>query len=317
MAKCGRRATYEERLSICRLIESGESPNRVVEKSGFGRSTVFGWWQTYRRAGPEGLRTKRTPGPAANLNDGQLAQLRAVIVESGRRGPYSWARLWTRKSVGRVIDEVFGVRLSPVSIGRVLERIGISLVNPLTRRDADDASAAWPDGVPATFGAEARKAGAAVYYVWIAPLGRTDSADPHGRVLFCAQAARREVRFRSVGGDTDADAFIHMCEALLREGDRPAVVITESTDATRSQKTVMFFASTHGRLSLLLLATNRDLTHGEEPTDCWQLTLRDARPAAESTELVVVSGTKRPDHIEHELVLRLFRRRLETVMCGT
>jgi transposase len=327
MAKGGRRATYEERLSICRLIESGESPNQVVKKSGFGRSTVFGWWQAYRRSGPEALRTKRTPGPAANLNERQLAELRALIVDAGRRGTYDGGRLWSRKRVGEIIDSVFDVRLSPVSIGRVLSRIGISLADPLTRFKTTEPAASWPDGVPAALGAEARRAGAAVYHVWWEPLtpergaaagdAATSAGDPHGFLLFCAGGAHREVRFRSVIGGTEDDAFIQMCEALLREESRPVVIITESSDATRSQKTVRFFASTNGRLSLLLLATNTDIrrerTEGRED-DFWRLTLHDPRRAVEDDKLVVVSSNQELDDIEHELVLRLFRRRLDAVL---
>ncbi|WP_223166256.1 helix-turn-helix domain-containing protein [Nonomuraea sp. SYSU D8015] len=61
----GRRASYEERLRACQLIESGKSPDLVAEILGFGRATVFGWLQDYRALGPEGLRTKKTRGPAA------------------------------------------------------------------------------------------------------------------------------------------------------------------------------------------------------------------------------------------------------------
>ncbi len=340
MAKGGRRATYEERLSICRLIESGEPPNQVVKKSGFGRSTVFGWWQAYRRSGPEALRTKRTPGPAANLNERQLAELRALIVDAGRRGTYDGGRLWSRKRVGEIIDSVFDVRLSPVSIGRVLSRIGISLVNPLTRFKDTEPTSTWPDGVPAALGAEARKAGAAVYHVWLEPLAPESAAhsiaqstaepaggtgetvpagDAHGFLLFCAGGAHREVRFRSVIGGTEDDAFIQMCEALLREESRPVVIITESGDATRSQKTVRFFASTNGRLSLLLHATNTDIRRGragDRKDDFWRLALHDPRRAAEDDKLVVVSSNQELDDVEHELVLRLFRRRLHAVMWG-
>ncbi|PKK13864.1 helix-turn-helix domain-containing protein [Thermomonospora sp. CIF 1] len=69
MARLGRRATYEERLEVCRRIESGESPDAVAAQSGFGRSTVFGWWRAYRRGGSAALRTRPTPGPPPSLSD--------------------------------------------------------------------------------------------------------------------------------------------------------------------------------------------------------------------------------------------------------
>ncbi|MEV4104898.1 helix-turn-helix domain-containing protein, partial [Nonomuraea sp. NPDC049649] len=80
MAKLGRRASFEERLRACQLIESGKSPDLVAEILGFGRATVFGWLRDYRALGPEGLRTKKTRGPAARLNETQLARLYTLIA---------------------------------------------------------------------------------------------------------------------------------------------------------------------------------------------------------------------------------------------
>lgn len=315
MAKLGRRATYEERLRVCRLIESGESPDHVIETSGFGRSTVFGWWQTYRKFGSEALRTKRTPGPPSNLSDGQLNQLRSMIVEDLMRGAPEGPVLRTRKSVARIIDEEFGIDLSPVSVGRAMDRIGVPLVSPITRIKEAETERQWPVGTLATVQSATRD-GAVVHYVWNEPLRpfRTFAEprfdDRRQGILISSVGDSREVVFRAVVGSTGADAFIHLCHTIAEKNSSPGVpiiVVAESSNATCSGKVTRFFAATGGQLSLLLLpARNRRAANRADFEDAM---IGGLQCGSGTSRLVASNDDRELDVMEIELALRSLRGR--------
>ena len=85
MAKKGRRSTYEERLAGVRMLEQGLPVDRAAAAVGVDRSTLLGWWKSYRLIGPESLRTKKTRGSDGKLNDVQLRELYALLVCSDPR----------------------------------------------------------------------------------------------------------------------------------------------------------------------------------------------------------------------------------------
>lgn len=166
MAKLGRRATYEERLRACQLIESGKSPDLVAEILGFGRATVFEWLREYRTLGPGGLRTKKTRGPATKLTDAQLARLYALIVGTDPRQLSFRFALWTRAMVAELIRREFKVKPSPVSVGRALARLGMSPRRPLYRAYQQNpaAVAEWKQQTFPAIASEAKRLGAVVFF---------------------------------------------------------------------------------------------------------------------------------------------------------
>ncbi|PRX48776.1 transposase [Nonomuraea fuscirosea] len=143
-----------------------KSPDLVAEILGFGRATVFGWLQEYRALGPEGLHAKKARGPAAQLDDAQLARLYALIAgKDPRRLSFGFA-LWTRAMVAELIRREFKVKLSLVSLGRVLAKLGMSPQRPLYRAYQQDpaAVAEWKQHAFPAIAAEAKRLGAAVFF---------------------------------------------------------------------------------------------------------------------------------------------------------
>ncbi|MHB1837064.1 MAG: helix-turn-helix domain-containing protein, partial [Solirubrobacteraceae bacterium] len=112
MAKLGRRAAYDERLRAVQAIERGKSAELVAEIFGFARSTVFGWWQTFRESGEVALRTKPTPGRVSMLSEKQQRRLSKLLVNSDPRQLQFEFALWTRAMVAELIQREFGMNLS-------------------------------------------------------------------------------------------------------------------------------------------------------------------------------------------------------------
>ena len=134
----GRRATYEERVSACEALENGISADEVAKVLKVSRASVFEWQKTYRANGAEALRTKKTRGPKSKLDDGQMSQLYRLIAGSDPRQLSFGLALWTRGMIQELIFRQFGVRLSVVSVGNVLGKLGMSPQRPLYRAYEQD-----------------------------------------------------------------------------------------------------------------------------------------------------------------------------------
>lgn len=110
----------------------------VAADLGLNRSTVFGWVAAYRAAGIEVLRAKPVPGRPPRLSGAQLRTLYTLIVGVDPRQYESRCALWTRDLVRQLISTRFGVWLSAVSVGRLLQTPGLSPQRPVFRASQQD-----------------------------------------------------------------------------------------------------------------------------------------------------------------------------------
>lgn len=185
--------------------------------------------------------------PRAAAQPERRPRLRSLPVDAPSR---EGSAIWTRTSVQRLIKRVFGVHLSPVSVGRVLERIGIPQVNALTRFKEAEAAGRWPAGTLAAVREQVR-AGFAVHYLWVGPLPAYPPAPAPAGTLVTAGGGRAELRFRASRGESGTAAFLHMCRVLVEETRSPATLVAESGPASLAPEVTRFFASAKERLSLL------------------------------------------------------------------
>jgi transposase len=124
------------RLRAVRQVEQGAHPEDVAAALGMTRAAVYGWLAKYRQGGLDALRAKPVPGRPPSLSGGQLQRLYTLVVGNDPRQLQFAFALWTRAMVRELIGREFGVRLSEVSVGRLLRKLGLSPQRPLYR--------AWP-----------------------------------------------------------------------------------------------------------------------------------------------------------------------------
>ena len=138
-----RRLTHEEltefRKQAVSLVQSGVPVRVVCEGMGVSRAALFGWLARYRAGGWDALRARKRGGRRPKLDGRQLAWVYEVVTGRDPRQLKFPFALWTVKMVRELIEREFGVKLSRMSVWRLLRQMGLTPQRPLVRASQQDA----------------------------------------------------------------------------------------------------------------------------------------------------------------------------------
>lgn len=265
--------TREEiRIRAVQQVEAGQSPEAVIDALGFHRSCIYEWLAKYREGGIEALRTKRIPGRPPKLQGKHLRKIYDLItLKNPLQLKFDFA-LWTRAMVRELIRREFDVRLSEVSVGRLLRKLGLSPQKPLRRAYQQDADAvnAWKKEEYPKIQQLARNEGATIFFgdeasvrsdyhsgrTW-SPRGKTPIVEATGARfslnLVSAISAQGALRFMTFDGRMDSAKFVEFLERLLHGAESPIFLIVDRHPVHRSGKVRQFVESTEGKLRLFFL----------------------------------------------------------------
>jgi transposase len=272
----GRRLDHKTRENIriraVKLVEQGQSPEQVVEALGFHRSCIYDWLAKYREGGIEALRTKPLSGRPRKLNGRQIKKIYDIVTSNNPLQLQFEFALWTRAMVQELIWCQFKVKLSLVSVGRLLKKLGLSPQKPLRRAYQQDAARVqqWLDVEYPKIKALARKVGADIYFgdeasvrsdyhsgtTW-APKGQTPVVKTTGARfsvnMISAINPRGVLRFMTIDGRLNADKFIEFLKRLIYNADRPTFLIVDGHPSHKAGKVKKFIDSTEGMLHVFIL----------------------------------------------------------------
>jgi transposase len=275
-ANDGRRldhATLEAlRIRAVQAVEAGEHPEDVARAIGMARGTVFMWLAKYREGGLAALKAKPVPGKPPKLDATALRRLYTLIAGSDPRQLSFEFALWTREMIRELIRREFDVRLSAVSVGRLLKKLGLSPQRPLWRAWQADPEAVerWQREDFPAIRAAAKAEGATIYFgdeagvrsdyhagtTW-APLGQTPvvkaTGARHSVNMISAVTTQGLLRFAVFTGSCTAAVFIDFCQRLLADTSGPVYLIVDGHPTHKAKATKDFVASTQGRLKLFTL----------------------------------------------------------------
>jgi transposase len=260
------------RIRAVGQIEQGAHPEDDAQGLGMTRAAVYSWLAKYREGGLEALRAKPVPGRPPSLSGAQLARLYGLVVGNDPRQLRFVFALWTRAMIRELIRREFGVRLSEVSVGRLLGKLGLSPQRPLYRASQQnpEAVARWKAEQYPAIRANAAEVGATIYFTdeagvrsddhagttW-APVGRTPvvaaTGDRFSVNLISAVTAKGKLRFAAYNGNLNAKVFIDFCRRLLDDTQGPVFLVLDGHPVHRSTAVKQFAASTDGRLRLWFL----------------------------------------------------------------
>lgn len=266
-------ATLEEmRIHAVQQVEAGESPEDVIRALGFSRPRIYEWLAKYREGGIEALRAKPIAGRPPKLDGKQLRWVYQTITGKNPLQLRFEFALWTRAMIRDLIREKFGVRLSEVSVGRLLKKLGLTPQRPLRRAYQQDPKRVerWLKQEFPRIRALAKREGAVIFFedeagirsdfhagtTW-APRGQTPivpaTGQRFGLNLVSAISPRGELRFMTLEGRMNGEKFLEFLERLLHHADRPIYLIVDGHPSHRARKVFDFVQSTNGWLRLFFL----------------------------------------------------------------
>lgn len=121
------------RLRALRGRELGFSEEALADLLGVARETVSRWCSAYGQGGLDAIphdRTGRPVGSGRTLSDEQAAQLQVVLNEQMPQERGIASPLWTRRAVGDLIQQMFGIAMPVRTVGEYLKRWGYTSKKP-------------------------------------------------------------------------------------------------------------------------------------------------------------------------------------------
>jgi transposase len=144
MAKRGLSEATKKRVKAGRMLLAGKGCAEVALAVGVARQTVYTWKRLLDEGGIDALRGVPERGRPAQLDVGQLAGVRAALLQSPTEHGFG-TELWTLKRVGALIERMHGVRFGQTNVWRILGSLGFSPQKPEKRaiERNEDAVRSW------------------------------------------------------------------------------------------------------------------------------------------------------------------------------
>ncbi|HOY65085.1 MAG TPA: IS630 family transposase [bacterium] len=262
----------EIRKRAVQQVEAGESPEDVVRTLGFCRATIYNWLAKYREGGMDSLKAKPLSGRPPKLEGKHLQWLyKTIASKNPLQLDFEYA-LWTRDMIGELIERKYGLRLSKVSVGRLLKKLGFSPQKPLRRAYQQDAEAVktWLEVEYPKIKEMAKKKNADIYFcdeasvrsdyhsgtTWAlkgkTPVVKTTGAR-FGVNMVSAISPKGMIRFMIFEGKMNAGQFCEFLKRLIHKASNPIILIVDGHPVHRSGIVKKFVASTKGKLKMFYL----------------------------------------------------------------
>jgi transposase len=272
----GRRLDHKTREKIriraVKLVEQGQSPEQVIKALGFHRSCIYEWLAKYREGGVQALETKAISGRPRKLKAKQIKKIYDIVTSKNPLQLKFEFALWTRDMVRDLIWSHFRVKLSLVSVGRLLKKLGLSARKPLHRAYQQDPERVkqWLENEFPKIKALARKLDADICFgdeasvrsdfhrgtTW-APKGQTPVVKTTGARfsvnMISAISPRGRLRFMTIDARLNTDKFIDFLKRLIHNSDRPIFLVVDGHPTHKAKKVKAFIESTKGQLRLFIL----------------------------------------------------------------
>ena len=263
------------RLRALHACELGFTEVEIADLLGVCRETVCHWWSAYVDGGLHALphdRTGRPLGSGRALSDQQAAHIQQQLRTHQPEELGIAAPLWTRRAVGELIRQQFGIALAVRTVGLYLKRWGFTPKRPRRHaRDQDpeevrqwleetypaikeracqeDAAIHWGDEV----GVAADHHPARGY----APRGEAatmDVPDPHLRANQISTITNAgKVHFMTYLGTMNAALFMVFLERLLRSTTGKVFLIVDRLRAHMTPEVAAWVTAHPNRLEVFYL----------------------------------------------------------------
>lgn len=260
------------RMRAVQQIEDGESPEVVIKALGMNRRTIYKWIALYRERGIGGLKATPLSGRPLKLNGAMLLWIfRTVTTKNPLQLKFPFA-LWTREMVRDLIEKKYGIRLSVVSVGRLLKKLGLSCQKPLMRAFQQDPVLVqqWIEEDYPKIKQLARRQKAEIYFedeagirsdhhfgtTWgmkgATPVVKTTGARFSVNMI-SAITSKGKMKFMTYSGKMKAPVFCEFLKRLVHNVTTKIFLVLDGHPVHRSSQVKNFVQSTKGKLRLFYL----------------------------------------------------------------
>jgi transposase len=128
------------RLLALAAIYEGCSRTQAARIGGVTLQVVRDWVMKFNALGPDGLITRKAPGPVPRLNESH----RAALVEAIEAGPDALIHgvvRWRLVDLIKLLDDKFAISISRQTVGRELRTLGYRKISARPKHHAQDREA--------------------------------------------------------------------------------------------------------------------------------------------------------------------------------
>lgn len=260
------------RIRAVRRIEQGESPEMVIKALGMNRRTIYKWIARYRERGIDGLKATPISGRPLKLRGAKLQWIfKTVVTKNPLQLKFPFA-LWTREMVKELIERKYGLRLSVVTVGRLLKKLGLSCQKPLMKAFQQNPVIVqqWLEEDYPKIRQLARQQKAEIYFEDEAGIrsdhhvgttwgrrGRTPVVRTTGARfsvnMISAITSKGMMRFMTYAGKMKASVFCQFLKRLIHNASAKIFLILDGHPVHRSLRVKKFVQATKGKLRLFYL----------------------------------------------------------------
>jgi transposase len=253
-------------------VLDGKSAEDVAEALDMNPRTMYRWLEQYHYGGWDALKAKPVPGRPPKLNASQMQWLAKAIREKDPRQLSFPFALWTLAMVRELILRKFDVRLSEVSVGRLLRTLGFTPQRPLYRAWQQDRALVerWQQEEYPKIRERAQKEKALIFFgdesgirsdyhagtTW-GERGKTpvvpSTGSRYSLNMISAVNPNGHFRFMTVEGSVNAGIFCGFIERLIEGVDQKIFLILDNHKIHRAQKVKKLVSSLDGKVELFYL----------------------------------------------------------------
>ena len=239
---------------------------------GINRRTIYRWLAAYHYGGDQALQAQPIRGAKPKLDARQMAKLSQIVrTKNPMQLDFEFA-LWTLAMIRELIRRQFGVRLSEVSVGRLMKRLGFTPQRPLYRAWQQDPELVerWRKLEYPKIAARAKREKALIFFAdesgvrsdyhagtsW-SPKGQTPIVKATGARfslnMLSAVNALGHFRFMTVEGRVTATVFRDFLKRLITGMDRKIFLIVDGHPTHKAKLVRSFVAQHSDRIELFFL----------------------------------------------------------------
>ena len=133
-------AEVVRRLLALAQVLDGQSRTEAARQNGMDRQTLCDWVHRYNAAGVAGLASRVPAGPTPRLDEGQMAELEALVLDGPDPATDGVVR-WRCADLREQVQRRFAVTVHERTIGKWLRRRDLTRLQPRPAHPRQDLAA--------------------------------------------------------------------------------------------------------------------------------------------------------------------------------